>query len=273
MSTGENSKMKKSRFRIEQLKNLKFKNPILIEGLPGIGNVGKVVVDFMIDSLNAEKVFEIHSDQFPNSVFVNEENLIDLPIIEIFYKKFQKNDLLFLAGDIQPLDETACYEFCEEILDIFEKSKGKEIITTGGIGLPKIPNNPEVYCTGNSKDIIKRYKTKKINNDIFGVVGPIVGVSGLLLGLAKRRNIPAIALLAQTYGHPNYLGIKGSKEILKILNKKFNLKLNLKHLDSEIEEIEKELKTKIDKIKKLPKSKLQKTELQTVINQDTAYIG
>jgi len=37
----------------------KLKKPILIEGLPGIGNVGKVAVDFMIDELKAKKLFDI----------------------------------------------------------------------------------------------------------------------------------------------------------------------------------------------------------------------
>ena len=31
--------------------DMKLKNPILVEGLPGIGNVGKLAVDFMIDDL------------------------------------------------------------------------------------------------------------------------------------------------------------------------------------------------------------------------------
>ena len=38
-----------------------LKNPVLIEGLPGIGNVGKIVVDFMVDELKAQKVYEIYS--------------------------------------------------------------------------------------------------------------------------------------------------------------------------------------------------------------------
>ena len=37
-----------------------------------------------------------------------------------------------------------------------------------------------------------------------------------------------------------YLGINGSKEILKILNKKLNLNLDLKHFTNEIKKLEKE---------------------------------
>src|SRR3989344_7209715 len=88
----------------------KQKNAILIEGLPGMGNIGKIAVDFLIDSLKAEKICEIYSSSFPHSVFINEDNLVELPKIEIFYKKQKKRDILFLGGDIQPMDEESCYQ-------------------------------------------------------------------------------------------------------------------------------------------------------------------
>ena len=254
-------------FEVKQFSNPELKNPVLIEGLPGIGNVGKISVDFMIDSLNAKKFIEIHSNSFPNSVFINENNLINLPTINLYYKKLKNKDLIFLAGDIQPLDEKACYEFCNLIIEIFKKYKGKEIITLGGIGMPKIPKDPKVYCTANSNDIIKRYKTKELNHEIFGVVGPIIGVTGLLVGLAGKQKIPSIALLAQTFGHPNYLGIKGANEILKLINKKLSLGLKLGDLEKEINEIEKEIKIKTSK--QMPKIK---TEIDFLENK-TSYIG
>ena len=226
-------------------KALKLKDAVLLEGLPGIGNVGKVTVDFIVDELKATKYAEFFSYSMPNSVFVNEKNLVELPKIELYYKKNGKNNLLLLAGDIQPIDEISSYEFCEAVLNVVEKLGCKEIITMGGIGLPNVPKKPIVYCTGNSEGIVKKYTAgTKLNRELFGVVGPIVGVSGLLLGLAKNRNIEAVALLAETFGHPMYLGVKGAREILNILNKKLNLKLNIKRLDKDIKEVESEIKRK-----------------------------
>src|SRR3989338_5376714 len=105
-----------STWKIEQVgKKPNLRNPIFIEGLPGIGNVGKVAVDFIIDELKAKKLYEISSYTFPHSVFVNEDNLVELPTIEIFYKKFNFNhDLLLLAGDVQLIDEVSSYEFSEK---------------------------------------------------------------------------------------------------------------------------------------------------------------
>src|SRR3989344_6443710 len=154
-------------WEFKQLSNPKIKNPILIEGLPGMGNVGKIVVDFMIDNLDAKKLFEISSYSFPHCVFVNEQNLIELPTIDIYYKNIKNKTLLLLSGDIQPLNEQSCYEFCHRVLDTFEKKNVKEIITLGGIELPRIPKSPKIYCTGNSKDIINKYKSPKINPNIY----------------------------------------------------------------------------------------------------------
>jgi uncharacterized protein len=218
--------------------------PILIEGLPGIGNVGKIAIDFLIEELKAEKIYSFFSYKFPHMVFVNEKNLVDMPKLEIYYKKFKgKPDLLLLTGDVQPIDEESCYSFCEEVLKIANKFKCSEIITTGGIGLQNLPEKPRVYVTGNSTTLLKDY-AKGTEKEIFGIVGPIVGVSGILLGLGKKRKIKGVSLLAETFGHPMYLGIKGAKEILRVLENKFKYGIDLKKMSKEIMEAEKEIMKK-----------------------------
>ena len=243
-------------------------NPILVEGLPGIGNVGKVAVDFMIEAVGAVQLYRLHSYSFPHSVFVNDRNLIELPTIEIYAKQRKgKPDLLFLVGDIQPIDEESSYEFCDFILDFCARVKVKEIVTIGGIGLPSTPEKPKVYCAANGKAIIKRYrKGTKLQEKLHGVVGPIVGVTGLLVGMAAERKIDAICLLAETYGHPMYLGVKGSQEILRVLEKQLEIKLNLKALDREIAEVEAELL----KQSQLPRKGQPPTPIP---GRETSYIG
>ncbi len=256
-------------------KKPRLKSPILIEGLPGIGNVGKIVVDFIIEKLKAKKIYEFRSYQFPHSVFVNEKNLIELPRIELYFKKFKnkKHDLLLLAGDIQPIDEESCYSFTDKVLDVCKEHKVKDIITLGGIGLQTIPKKPQIYCTGNNKDIISRYrKGTSMNEKLYGIVGPIVGVTGLLLGLSERRNIPAIALLAETFGHPMYLGVKGAREMLKVLNKNLEIGINLKDLDKEISTLEKEMLKRAEEFSSISKSTAFK-KLKARLKDETSYIG
>ncbi|MBN4049224.1 PAC2 family protein [archaeon AH-315-M20] len=264
-----------STWKIDQIgKKPKLHNPIFIEGLPGIGNVGKVAIDFLIDELKAKKLYEITSYTFPHSVFVNEDNLVELPMIEVFYKKFNGKipDLILMGGDVQPTDEVSSYEFSDIILDKLQHFKGKEIITLGGIGLAEVPKKPKVYCTGNSKKIIQKYKDVMVDDKLYGVVGPIVGVSGLLLGLAKRRNILAISFLAETYGHPMYLGIKGAREILKVLNKKLKLNININRLDKEIKEIEADMIKRTEQLSDVSRQTALK-KLKGKLGGEIDYIG
>ena len=264
-----------SSWKLKQLAKTQLKSPVLIEGLPGMGNVGKIAVDYLIDAFKAEKLYELSSNDLPHCVFVNEDNLVELPKINIYYKNFKNRTLLFLAGDIQPISESSCYDFCNTILDTFEKGKGGEIITIGGIALPRVPKNPKVYCTGNSKKIVSKYKSQLVNTDIHGVVGPIVGVSGLLTGLAGTKKIPAVTLLAETFGHPNYLGIKGARNILKILKHQLKLNLELSDLDEEVNEIEKEIARRTNNMQSIGKLSRKKDNqpLNAQMEDDTDYIG
>ncbi|HEC95900.1 MAG TPA: proteasome assembly chaperone family protein, partial [Euryarchaeota archaeon] len=44
----------------------KLKNSILIEGLPGVGLVGKIAVDYMISELKAKKFADLYSPYMPH---------------------------------------------------------------------------------------------------------------------------------------------------------------------------------------------------------------
>jgi hypothetical protein len=230
--------MSKDSWKVTVFNQKKFVSPILIEGLPGIGNVGKIVVDYIIEETKAEKIMDFFSYSLPNSVFVNENNLVGLPKLELYYKKLNNQDYLFLAGDVQPATEDGSYSFTELILDIVEKHGCKEIITLGGIGLAEIPLKPAVYCAANDIKFIQKFIKVGAKKEVYGIVGPIMGVSGLLVGMSFARKMKATALLAETLGHPMYLGLPGAKESLDILCKVYGFKISMKSLDKEIKNME-----------------------------------
>jgi len=111
-----------------------------------------------------------------------------------------------------------------------------------------------------------------VNTKLYGVVGPIIGVSGLLMGLAKRRKIEAISLLAETYSHPMYLGVKGAKEILKVLNKNLELGIDIKELEKEIKNVEEEMIKKTKEFETVSKHAALR-RLKGGIGEETEYIG
>ena len=107
------------------------------------------------------------------------------------------------------------------------------------------------------------------SSKLYGVVGPIVGVTGLLLGLASKRNMQGAALLAETLGHPMYLGMEGAKELLKALEKRFSLGIDIKGFDQEIKQMETEMRKKAREIEDVQLTAKSRKRGE----QETTYIG
>tara|TARA_Y100000034_G_C6871877_1_gene398189 strand:+ start:205 stop:999 length:795 start_codon:yes stop_codon:yes gene_type:complete len=250
----------------------KINNPIFIEGLPGIGNVGKIAVDFLIDQLNPSLIYEIHSTNFPHSVFVNDDNLIEMPAVRIYLAKTKVGrNLLLLAGDVQPVDESASYEFSNLILDIVKKLGCKEVITLGGIGTAAEPIKPKVYGAAISSISKERYG-KLSKSIIFNKTkaDAIIGATGLLLGLAKLKKMEGSAILVETFANQFHIGLKESKNLLKALIDIIGVDVNLSELDEEIVKEEKERKKDMENEKKT----LHKTvKRMTTQSSDMSYIG
>ncbi|MCK4365091.1 MAG: proteasome assembly chaperone family protein [Thermoplasmatales archaeon] len=220
-------------------KKPKLKNPILIEGLPGIGNVGKLAVEHLIDSTKATKFAELYSKDFPPQVFINTDGTIELVNNEFYYwkaKNKKQRDLILLTGDYQGLSSQGQYELVEKILDIIEEFGVKEMFTLGGYGLGHEIRDPKVLCATTDKNLVK---TMKKYGAIFKKNEPgggIVGASGLLLGLGKLRGIQGTCFMGET---PGYLvDPKSAKAVLKILMKITNVDINLSALEKKAKEIE-----------------------------------
>ena len=217
----------------------KLKDPILIEGLPGIGNVGKLAVEHLIDSIDASKFAEIYSKDFPPQVFINPDGTIELVKNEFYYwkaKKKDQRDLVLLTGDYQGLSSHGQYELVEKILDINEELGVKEMFTLGGYGLGQDIEKPKVLCATTDVHLVKKMKK-------YGAVfkknepgGGIVGASGLILGLGKIRGLEGTCFMGET---PGYLvDPKSAKAVLKILMKITNIDINLSALEKKAKEIE-----------------------------------
>jgi len=217
---------------------------VLIEGMPGIGNVGKVAIDFLVDALKAKKIAELRSFGMPHSVFVNEHNLLEMPRIELYIARRKGRDVLLLAGDVQPINESSCHAFCELVLRVCKQLNVQEIITTAGIGLRQVPKKPKVYVTGTSKKAVAPFAKLRVSPQLYGTVGPIVGVSGVLCALAGREKIASAALLVEVFGHPMYVAVRGAKELLRVFNAHLALKLNFRQIEKDIQSLEDELAEK-----------------------------
>ena len=64
---------------------VQLENAVLLEGLPGVGNVGKLATAHLIAELGATKCTEIYSSHFPPQVLIEESGEVRLVNNELFY--------------------------------------------------------------------------------------------------------------------------------------------------------------------------------------------
>lgn len=217
----------------------KLTDPLLIEGLPGIGNVGKLAVEHLIDTIKAKKFAELYSKDFPPQVFINSDGTIELVKNEFYYwkaKKENQRDLILLTGDYQGLSSRGQYELVERILDVCEELGVKELYTLGGYGLGHEISKPKVLCATTHKELVKEMKKHGAVFKKNEPGGGIVGASGLLLGLGKLRKLKGTCFMGET---PGYLvDPKSAKAVLKILMSITNINIDMSALEDKAKEIE-----------------------------------
>lgn len=240
----------------------KLKNPLVIEGLPGMGNVGKVTAEYLADELGATMFAELYSDNYPYHVFVNEDDSVDLPRNIFYYWKAKKKgqrDLIIITGDVQSMNPQGHYEVVNEMLDFLEKFGVKEIVTIGGFAIPRIPEKPKVIGAVTDAKLKKRYGKMNIVFEAGQRVGIIIGASGLLLGLAKIRGMSGICLIGETIGRSMFTDTRASKAVLEVLTKMLGVRIDMTDMEKQSKELEKAM-VKADEIERTVMEKMKKSE-------------
>ncbi len=228
-----------------EIKKVDLKDPIMIEGLPGVGNVGKLVAEHMIHELKGEKIIEIYSSHFPPQVLVKGNGTVRLTRNEIYACRTDKLDMLILSGDYQSTTNRGHYLLVETFLDIAEKYNVKMIYTLGGYGIGRFVEKQVVIGAANDASLVEEMKKYDVEFKADEPGGGIVGASGLLLGLGQRRGIKAVCLMGLTSGY--LVDPKSAQAVLNVLCKTLKIEIDTRAL----EERAKEMEAVIERLKKM----------------------
>jgi len=217
-----------------------LKDPILIEGLPGVGNVGKLAAEHMIELLGAKKFISVYSKHFPPQVLVETDGLVRLVSNDYYYIKNcgddKKTDIIFLVGDYQGLTPEGQYDLSYKTLEICKEFNVKRVYTLGGYGQGKMIDYPRVLGAATSQELIDEMTEAGV---VFSQGEPgsgIVGASGLLLGLGKIESIEGVCLMGETSGY--FVDPKSAKAVLTIIQKILNVELDLSKLEDKADQME-----------------------------------
>lgn len=227
---------------IRETKKVKLKDPVMVTGLPGIGLVGQVAAKYIIKKLKGEKIAEVYSPHFPHQVLMGRKGGLRLLKNTIYRVRGRKGDILIAIGDVQAISSVGQYEVADKILEYAQGKGVKLIITIGGYSTGKVESERRVFGSANNKRLKKEFEKKGV---IFGETrGSIVGVAGLLPGLAKFRKMDGICIMGETHG--SYVDHTSAKNVVKKLAELLDFEINLEELEKEAAGREKVIK-KIEK--------------------------
>jgi uncharacterized protein (TIGR00162 family) len=251
---------------IKEFEEIKPNNPVLIEGLPGLGLVGKIALRYLIKQLKAKKIAYLYSPHFPYFVLVNKKgNVRLLRGVFYYYQNPKGNDILLFTGDSQSQTIEGQYEIADRMLDFSEKHGVKNIATIGGYRMEP-EDKPKVFIAATNPELLN--KALQSGALLSSSGSPIVGTAGLILGLSKFKKIEALCLLGETRGYlPDPLA---AKSVLEVLKSTFNFELDLSGLNEEIAKAE-TMATKLQQIEE--KRAIQAEETKKEEDKKTTYIS
>ncbi|MDX1813424.1 MAG: PAC2 family protein [Candidatus Bathyarchaeia archaeon] len=226
---------------IKILKKFAPREFVLVSGLPGIAYIGKLSVDYLIQQLKAELIGELYSKHFPPYVLIREDGLVELLRNELhLLMDDAAGDLMFFSGNSQAFSPEGQYEVADTLLDWAVANGVKKVFSLAAYVTDRTFETPNVYGTATSSETLEEMKKK-------GVVpldqGIISGENGLIMGLAKKRDVEAVCLLGETLGYQTPTGqyiidAKATKAELKLLTSILNLKVDLEPLEKQAKEMD-----------------------------------
>ena len=212
------------------------KAPVIIEGLPGIGHVGKLVTEHMIRELGAVKIAEITSIYFPPQVIIEENGVVRLCNNELYRYSGDKGSFLFLIGDFQSTSNEGHYLLSQVYVDIAHELGVQRIYTIGGYGVGHFIETPRVIAAVNKEELTPIVTEA---GGVFGEGEPgggIIGAAGLMLGLGVPLGIEGICLMGETSGY--LVDPKSAALVLEVLTKLLGITIDPSNLTDRAGEME-----------------------------------
>jgi len=227
------------------VKEIRSKNPILITGFPGIGLVGNIVSQYIIDQLKLRHVGSIDSKLFP-PIAVLFAGLVNVPA-----RIYEGDELITVVSDI-PIHPTASYDFSKALVDWAQRINAREIVSIAGIAT--LPDE-HLGAVASDADIVKMIRERaKQRHRVFGVattptvleklkgkvsifgMGTITGIAGSIMTECSLRDFPAVGLLSETHGTTP--DPRAAVEVIKVLNSLYGMSIGTEKLLEQVERIE-----------------------------------
>ena len=221
---------------IDEVATPELDDPVLIEGLPGVGHVGKLAAEHLLEEFDGELVRRVYTTEFPPQVSVDGDGVAELTCAEFHAVETDGADLLVLTGDHQAGSNAGHYTLTTTFLDIAEEFGATRAYALGGVPTGELVEEYTVLGAVSDADLIEELKAADVEFRPDEPAGGIVGVSGLVLGLGGRRGFDAACLMGETSGY--LVDPKSARAVLEVLEAVLDFSVDYESLEDRAEEME-----------------------------------
>jgi uncharacterized protein len=166
---------------------IQLDEPTLIDGLPGVGLVGKIAADHLVETLDTELYGTVHCEGLPEVAVYRENDTTVWPPVRIYADETE--DLLVLRSDV-PVSPTAADGFASCMIDWLAENDGTAIFQSGR---PTDNNtDPDLYgiATGDGGRMLADADVGAPTEN-----GAVSGPTGALLHQAQRDGFTSVGLV------------------------------------------------------------------------------
>lgn len=220
---------------LKEIKNIEVEGKsILIQGLPGMGLIGRIAANFFLKhkNFNPIEVARVYSSYLPPIVQVDKiEGIGRLARLEIYVITETTPNIVLVTGDFQPI-EIGIIQVLNRVLDYVEQFNVDTSICLGGLRTQE--EKPDVVAftyTEETLEWLKKFEIVPLRG------GEVSGAVGVLSALASERDWTSYGLL----GRLTLTGADpiASKFLLESLEKIYEFKFDYTSLDEAIEDAKK----------------------------------
>ncbi len=180
-----------AQIRIEDTPDLE--EPVLIEGLPGVGLVGKIATDHIVDTLDMSFLGEVDCDGLPKIAIYGEESRSVEPPVRLYVD--EERDLLALQSDI-PVSRDTASDFARTLTDWIDEVGAFPIFLSGLAKEDHEPGEiPTVFGVGTGMSASLLDETEVDTPGERGVIG---GPTGALLNRSVAADMAAVGLVVES---------------------------------------------------------------------------
>jgi len=229
-------------FSLEVYRKISPRKATLLQGLPGLGLVGKLAVEMLIEHFSAEPVARLYSEYMflpDGNVGVGISNGKELSYITIdFYYAATSSgeELILMTAQTQPVN-WGQYRTLQKVLDLARSWRVRRVVSLGGFAMDRVGEEREAYVAASSKALLREF-TKCGAKVLRG--GYVTGACGLIVGLAAISDFESATLLGVTHG--KYPDPRGAKAVIDVLDKMYKIDFRTEIVERKIKEVEKTLK-------------------------------